>query len=99
MDCSFCGTKIPKGTGIKFIKKDGTTYNFCSKKCEKNQLKLKRKSANVLWTKRAQQLKKVALKAAQEKKTKTKSKAKKSAKPKPASSKAKKTQSKKEEKK
>ncbi len=68
MKCNFCGIQIPKGTGIMFVKKDGTTYRFCSKKCEKNQLKLKRKSAKTRWTERAQQLKQVALKAAKDKK-------------------------------
>lgn len=50
MDCTFCGTDIEKGTGSMFVKKDGTQYFFCTKKCEKNMLKLKRKPRKVGWT-------------------------------------------------
>lgn len=49
MKCTFCKTELPEGTGTMFVKKDGTTYYFCSSKCEKNMLKLKRKSASVKW--------------------------------------------------
>ncbi|MFH1587298.1 MAG: 50S ribosomal protein L24e [Candidatus Diapherotrites archaeon] len=49
--CSFCGEDISKGTGKIYGKKDGTTYHFCSSKCEKNQLKLKRSSRKTKWTK------------------------------------------------
>ena len=41
---------MPKGTGKLYSKIDGTTYYFCSKKCEKNQLKLKRNPVRVKWT-------------------------------------------------
>ena len=51
MDCTFCGNQISKGTGVMFVKRDGTTYYFCSKKCEKNGLKLKRSNRDVRWTK------------------------------------------------
>ncbi|MBI2597765.1 MAG: 50S ribosomal protein L24e [Candidatus Diapherotrites archaeon] len=51
VNCSFCGNFIEKGTGKIFAKKDGTIYNFCSRKCEKNQLKLGRSPQNVKWTK------------------------------------------------
>jgi large subunit ribosomal protein L24e len=50
MRCTFCGKTIEKGTGKIYVKKDGRIFNFCSSKCEKNQLKLGRKSANVKWT-------------------------------------------------
>jgi len=50
MKCTFCGKTIPEGTGKIYVKKDGKVFNFCSLKCEKNQLKLKRKSVNVKWT-------------------------------------------------
>jgi large subunit ribosomal protein L24e len=49
--CSFCGNDIKKGTGKIFVKKDGKILNFCSTKCEKNLLKLKRKPIVVKWTK------------------------------------------------
>ncbi len=51
MNCSFCGKEIKKGIGVMFVKKDGTIFNFCSSKCEKNQLKLKRNPRNTKWTK------------------------------------------------
>jgi large subunit ribosomal protein L24e len=50
--CTFCNKKIPDGTGIIYVKKDGKSYNFCSSKCEKNMLKLKRKSIRVKWAKK-----------------------------------------------
>jgi large subunit ribosomal protein L24e len=58
MKCSFCKNQIPKGTGKLYIKKDGKIFYFCSSKCEKNQLKLKRKSRTTRWTQEAQKLKK-----------------------------------------
>jgi|SRR3989344_3983525 len=50
MKCTFCGNEVMKGTGIMFVKKDGTIYNFDKGKCEKNFIKLKRKPANTKWT-------------------------------------------------
>jgi len=50
-ECSFCGEDIEKGTGKIFVKKDGKTFNFCSNRCEKNMLKLKRKPITTKWTK------------------------------------------------
>jgi len=58
MNCSFCGKTIKKGTGIMFVKKDGTTFNFCSRKCEKNLLKLKRNPRNTKWTNEYHKIKK-----------------------------------------
>ncbi|NQU78927.1 50S ribosomal protein L24e [Candidatus Woesearchaeota archaeon] len=49
--CSFCGQDIEKGTGTMFIKSDGKSFFFCSTKCEKNQMKLKRKPREHQWTK------------------------------------------------
>jgi len=50
MRCSFCGKIISKGTGKMYIKKDARIYYFCSGKCEKNLLKLKRKPRVTKWT-------------------------------------------------
>lgn len=47
--CSFCKSEINEGTGTIYVKKDGTAYTFCSSKCEKNMLKLGRKSADLKW--------------------------------------------------
>ena len=48
--CSFCGNEIEPGTGKMYIKKDGTLFFFCSNKCQKNLLKLKRVPRRVKWT-------------------------------------------------
>jgi|TARA_B100001971_G_scaffold181949_1_gene178975 large subunit ribosomal protein L24e len=50
-NCTFCGEEMERGTGLLFVFKSGKTANFCSKKCEKNQLKLKRKPREQRWTK------------------------------------------------
>ncbi len=49
MKCSFCGKKIEPGTGVMFIRNDGKVFYFCSSKCEKNMLKLKREPKKVKW--------------------------------------------------
>ncbi len=50
--CSFCGNNIEPGTGKMFVKKDGTVLYFCSSKCEKNSLKLKRLPRKVRWVRK-----------------------------------------------
>ncbi|MCK4327853.1 MAG: hypothetical protein KAW41_05310 [Candidatus Diapherotrites archaeon] len=50
--CNFCGTDMAKGIGILHAYRDGTVYSFCSRKCETNMLKLKRKPQKVKWTAR-----------------------------------------------
>ena len=41
--CSFCNIDIEKGTGKIVVSSAGKIRNFCSMKCEKNMIKLKRK--------------------------------------------------------
>jgi len=48
--CSFCGTSIKKGTGKIYAYTSGKVNHFCTMKCEKNLLKLKRKPLNIRWT-------------------------------------------------
>ena len=48
--CTFCGEILKPGTGKMFVKKDAKILYFCSKKCEKNMLKLKRKPYNIKWS-------------------------------------------------
>ncbi|MAG45712.1 MAG: 50S ribosomal protein L24e [Nanoarchaeota archaeon] len=48
--CSFCSKKIKSGTGKLFVQNSGRTFWFCSNKCEKNLLKLKRKPIKFKWT-------------------------------------------------
>ena len=49
--CSFCGYEIVPGTGKMVVRKDGKILYFCSRKCEKNMLELKRNPRKVKWTK------------------------------------------------
>lgn len=55
--CNFCGIAIEPGTGKMYIKKDGTVYNFCTNKCKKNYIDLKRVPRRTRWTKRYAELK------------------------------------------
>ena len=50
-NCSFCGQEIEPGTGSLYIRKDAVSYNFCSNKCRKNQIKLGRIPRRTRWTK------------------------------------------------
>jgi large subunit ribosomal protein L24e len=49
-NCSFCDSATPKGTGLLYVKKDGTIFSFCSSKCKKNALGLKREGRRQKWT-------------------------------------------------
>jgi len=55
--CSFCGRNIERGTGKMFVRKTGAVLWFCSRKCEKNMLKLKRLPRNTKWTEAAKKMK------------------------------------------
>ncbi len=48
--CSFCNNEILKGTGEIYVLKDGTSLNFCSSKCKRNQIGLKREGRLMKWT-------------------------------------------------
>jgi large subunit ribosomal protein L24e len=41
--CAFTGKEIPPGTGMMYVKKDGSILWFSSRKAEKNFLVMKRK--------------------------------------------------------
>lgn len=47
--CSFCNRALERGTGLLYAQKDGRLLWFDRKKCEKNMLKLKRKSSSLKW--------------------------------------------------
>ncbi|MHC1600087.1 MAG: 50S ribosomal protein L24e [Candidatus Methanospirareceae archaeon] len=47
--CSFCDAPLEPGRGKMFVKRDGTVYYFCCSKCERNMLKLQRKSRKLKW--------------------------------------------------
>jgi len=48
--CIFCKSEMSKGTGITYVKKDGSIMHFCSNKCRKNKLKLGRNPRKLKWT-------------------------------------------------
>ncbi len=58
MKCFFCGIDAREGTGVLYVTKTGKKHFFCSSKCEKNQLKLKRKAGKQKWTFEHQEIKK-----------------------------------------
>jgi len=49
MKCSFCGSELAKGSGILFVKRDGTLIYYCSNKCRKNT-EMGRKPEKRKWT-------------------------------------------------
>lgn len=48
--CSYCGSVIEPGSGVMFVKNDGTIIWFCSSKCLKN-FRLGRDPKKMPWTK------------------------------------------------
>jgi large subunit ribosomal protein L24e len=50
--CSFCKQVYEFPRGLSFILNDGNILYFCSSKCKKNQLKLKRDSKKVNWVRK-----------------------------------------------
>jgi large subunit ribosomal protein L24e len=70
--CNFCGTEIKPGQGKIYAKKDGTTFNFCSNKCEKNQIVMKRKPTKIKWTNQYNKLKQTMITAKEHEKEKAK---------------------------
>jgi len=49
--CTFCGKEFPPGTGIMYVRNDGSTLWFCSSKCRKNA-ELGRDNRKVKWIKK-----------------------------------------------
>ena len=49
--CSFCAKDVNAGKGVKFVRNDCTILLFCSSKCRKNSLQLKRDPRKFKWTK------------------------------------------------
>jgi large subunit ribosomal protein L24e len=48
--CVFCGREEHYFKGLNLIKNDGVVDYYCSEKCRKNALKLKRDKRKVKWT-------------------------------------------------
>jgi large subunit ribosomal protein L24e len=53
--CSFCGRRIDPGTGLMFVRRDGSVLFFCLSKCERN-FRLGRKAHRVRWTERSRKV-------------------------------------------
>jgi len=47
--CSFCGADIEPGTGKMFVRDNAQILFFCTNKCQKNMLQLKRNPRRVGW--------------------------------------------------
>ena len=47
--CTFCGKDILLGQGVMFVRNDGTVQYYCSSKCRKNSLVLKRDPRKFKW--------------------------------------------------
>ncbi len=54
--CAFCGRTIEPGTGMMYVTKRGEILWFCSSKCFKNYIKLKRKKAKITWARKRMEL-------------------------------------------
>lgn len=50
-ECSFCGGEVLPGTGSIYIRRDGRILRFCSSKCRKSMINLKRDPRKFKWTK------------------------------------------------
>ncbi|MFP4591676.1 MAG: 50S ribosomal protein L24e, partial [Halobacteriales archaeon] len=55
-ECDFCGETIAPGTGLMYVRTDGTTFHFCSSKCESNY-DLGRDPEETRWTRTAREAK------------------------------------------
>jgi large subunit ribosomal protein L24e len=47
--CSFCSSTLEPGTGVMLVRNDGKVFYFCSKKCERNMIRLRREPKDVRW--------------------------------------------------
>lgn len=54
--CSFCGENITPGTGLMYVRNDGSILYFCSSKCKKN-MDFGRKPEDLEWTKKSREAK------------------------------------------
>jgi large subunit ribosomal protein L24e len=48
--CSFCGNPLEPGTGMMFIKKDGSVYYFDKRRCKLSLLDFGRLNRRTKWT-------------------------------------------------
>lgn len=78
MNCNFCGDEVEKSELRIFVTLRGNAIYFCSKKCELNQLKLRRKARKIKWTKDYRKEKDIRKRILSEEKAKVKPKEEKS---------------------
>ena len=50
--CSFCGGPVLPGTGMIYVKVDGTVLRFCSSKCFKSAIRLGRDPRKQVWVRK-----------------------------------------------
>jgi len=50
--CDYCGRPIEPGTGIMYVTARGDVMWFCSSKCYKNYLKLRRNPNKLKWVRK-----------------------------------------------
>ncbi|MHA1222033.1 MAG: 50S ribosomal protein L24e [Candidatus Heimdallarchaeaceae archaeon] len=50
--CSYCGKEIEPGRGMLYVQRTGSVLYFCSNKCKKSQIVLKRDPKRLKWTER-----------------------------------------------
>ena len=48
--CSYCGKDIAHGFGLLYVQRSGSILHFCSTKCKKSQLVLRRDPKKRKWT-------------------------------------------------
>tara|TARA_B100001093_G_scaffold101433_2_gene93578 strand:- start:15387 stop:15581 length:195 start_codon:yes stop_codon:yes gene_type:complete len=48
--CNFSGEEIEPGTGMMYVRRDGSVLWFKNSKARKNMVKLKRNARRVKWT-------------------------------------------------
>lgn len=65
--CFFCGREQESFRGLHFIKNDGSVDYFCSSKCRKNALHLKRDKRKMRWAEAFHETRAKAAKRAEEK--------------------------------
>lgn len=51
--CAFCGGPIPPGTGIMYVRADGTVLRFCSRKCFVSAIKYGRTPRELAWVRKS----------------------------------------------
>jgi len=53
--CAFCASSIEPGTGMMYVKNDGSILWFCTRKCRISMLDFKRNPRKLKWTQRYEQ--------------------------------------------